>query len=103
VECADVADESREVEGAVGPAHRRRGVIVSDADKRKRSHPDLTVEGAVIAFESLKDEAARNRRPMDENLSSFYEALVWLAESVRELHFKVDRLLADKAKDGAGT
>jgi hypothetical protein len=102
VECADVADDSLEVQGAVGPAHRRRGAIVSDVDRRRRSHPDLTVEGAVIAFESLKEEAARNRRPMDENLSSFYEALVWLAESVRELHFKVDRLLAEKTKDGSG-
>jgi hypothetical protein len=61
-------------------------------DKEPRQHPDLGVEGPVMAFMKLKDTVSK-RRPLDEDAYDLYEGLQWLSESLRELHFKVDSLL----------
>ena len=65
---------------------------MSEIKKTRRAHGDLGVEGPVIAFESLKI-AIQKKRPFDQEKHDLYEALEWLAESLRELHFKVDKLM----------
>ena len=51
----------------------------------------------MLAFQNLKEQVARLRKaPVDAH--ALYEGLEWLAESVRELHFKIDRLAEELKK-----
>jgi hypothetical protein len=72
-----------------------------DPNPTQATRADPSAAAAVIAFRQMKqkamDELTSQATPDPECLErhALYEALEWLAESVREIHAKIDRMARD--------